>query len=371
MPTSQQISSESVPRTPQRGPVKRAHAESYLLTTPETFAATVIVTRVYLEMTGYPRLGGGNLHIAHVLWGGLLLYIAALFPLIRLDSRALLWSAILSGVGVGLFIDEVGKFLTVNNDYFYPPAAPIIYALFLFSVLLYMVVRRPAQSEPRGELYRSVALLPDLLDGNLGPANQQQLTQRIDVARQATDVRFSGLAERLADYLQRQHQDLVATAPNFLQRSERTAIAWGQWIGQRWHRRLILLLLGWNSFLTLLSLVLLLLAVFSPQIGPTIWQGFVTQAEVSSVQDLPWFITRIVLDLVVGCILLVAFWWLLRGKDESAMRLAIFGLLCSLTTVVLLTFYLDQFGAIATALEQYAVLLVLITYRRWYLQPHA
>ena len=50
--------------------------------------ATLIVIRIFLEATGYPQLGGGGLHIAHVLWGGLgMLAAIVLLLLISLRQR--------------------------------------------------------------------------------------------------------------------------------------------------------------------------------------------------------------------------------------------------------------------------------------------
>ena len=43
------------------------------------------------------------------------LFIAALVPLIIANRRVYLVGAILGGIGVGLFIDEVGKFITAGN----------------------------------------------------------------------------------------------------------------------------------------------------------------------------------------------------------------------------------------------------------------
>ncbi|TMG11601.1 MAG: hypothetical protein E6I06_03940, partial [Chloroflexi bacterium] len=37
---------------------------------------TVLALRVYLAAAHYPQLGGNGLHIAHVLWGGLLMVVA-------------------------------------------------------------------------------------------------------------------------------------------------------------------------------------------------------------------------------------------------------------------------------------------------------
>src|SRR5512143_1373219 len=134
--------------------VKRVDAERYLLWMLLSFAGSVVLTRVYLQLTGFPQVGGGDLHIAHLLWGGLLLFISTLLPLTLANRWALRLSAILSGVGVGLFIDEVGKFITKTNDYFYPAAAPIIYSFFLLTVLYYFQVRRHTARDARSELYQ-------------------------------------------------------------------------------------------------------------------------------------------------------------------------------------------------------------------------
>ena len=81
--------------------VRRNHADVYLLTSLVAFAATVIVTRVFLELSGYPQIGNDVLHIAHALWGGLLLFVAALLPLALANRWANQASALLGGVGAG------------------------------------------------------------------------------------------------------------------------------------------------------------------------------------------------------------------------------------------------------------------------------
>lgn len=121
------------------------------------FVATVVGTRWYLDATGYPQIGGGDIHVAHVLWGGLLLVAGSMLVLIVDGGRALAGAAILAGVGTGLFIDELGKFITASNDYFYPLAAPLIYGLILTLVVVLLVLRRRPDRGPL--MMRSEALV--------------------------------------------------------------------------------------------------------------------------------------------------------------------------------------------------------------------
>ena len=71
--------------------------------------------------------------------------------------------------------------------------------------------------------------------------------------------------------------------------------------------------------------------------------------------------------LNLGGIALIGFLLILSHHEPAGTKAATFSLLLSLSTVVLLTFYLSQFAAIATALGQFITLLVVVSFRRWYL----
>lgn len=170
--------------------------------------ATVLGVRFYLAALDYPQVGGGGLHIAHVLWGGLLLLVAVLLLLGALGASALRWSALIGGAGFGLFIDEVGKFVTADVDYFYQPAVAIIYVVFVALALTIVGLRRAVRMSPRTAL-----------------ANALELTDRAihDPTAGAVRRRALGLLEQadpsdpLTDALRRRIVNaggLVDTAPN-------------------------------------------------------------------------------------------------------------------------------------------------------------
>ncbi|MFT3715314.1 MAG: hypothetical protein QM774_04995 [Gordonia sp. (in: high G+C Gram-positive bacteria)] len=117
---------------------------------------TILVTRFYLHATGYPQIGGGTLHIAHSLFGGALLGIA-MFIMLSFNGRAARYvSTLIGGIGFGLFLDEVGKFVTKTNDYFYAPSFAIMYVVLVLLLLANHVV----------EDLREVTATTALVDGS-------------------------------------------------------------------------------------------------------------------------------------------------------------------------------------------------------------
>src|SRR5215207_10672942 len=132
-------------------------------------ALTVALTRLFLVLTGYPQIGNSTFHLAHALWGGLALFLAGMMALIVQNRGAAVIIALLTGVGFGLFVDEVGKFITQKNDYFSPLAAPIVYASLLLILLLTELARRHQLRSPRAHVLAAISLSQTIADGTATP----------------------------------------------------------------------------------------------------------------------------------------------------------------------------------------------------------
>jgi hypothetical protein len=91
----------------------------------------LLLIRFSLWLTDYPQLGNDALHIAHMLWGGLGMLLAIVVLLVFPTRVATQFAAFAGGLGFGAFIDELGKFITADNDYFFQPTIGIIYLIFI------------------------------------------------------------------------------------------------------------------------------------------------------------------------------------------------------------------------------------------------
>jgi hypothetical protein len=157
-----------------RMPVRSAQLGDLLDTFLVCGAAAIVILRVYLAATGYPKLGGGGLHIAHVLWGGLAMAVAIGILLSFLSQRARVVGAAVGGAGFGTFIDELGKFLTADNNYFFKPTAALIYVVF---VICFLAARRLSGSgrlSPVESVANAVEVLREAAGRGLDPIDRDR-----------------------------------------------------------------------------------------------------------------------------------------------------------------------------------------------------
>jgi hypothetical protein len=144
---------------------------------------TILVTRLYLHLTGYPQVGGGDLHIAHALWGGALMMLALLLGWMVLGFGARSVAVVMGGVGFGLFLDEVGKFVTRDNDYFYGPAADIMYILVCLILVGARVVRAIRPLSTHECLASSAAIAADGVTRGLADHRREIGLRLVEQAR--------------------------------------------------------------------------------------------------------------------------------------------------------------------------------------------
>jgi hypothetical protein len=356
-----------------RSPIRRQKARNYLLITLLSFALSVSLTRLFLTLTGFPQLGNRELHIAHVLWGGLILFIAALLPLLFTNQWIYTTTAVLSGLGVGLFMDEVGKFITQTNDYFYPPAAPIIYAFFLLVVLVYVDISRRRASDARTEMYYILQDFDEVLDHDLSEEERKDILSHLDlVLNGTTHPDLANLAQSLKSFIQNKDLELVPDAPSFWKRwrlrMEKFEAFW--LTRNRFRAALVGALLGWSLY-SLYYPLFILTQSRDPLEMSSILNGLLSQRLVRSHGGMTWFEIHLGLLTAVGLVLFTAAGLLALNKQRRAINLAYVGMLTSLTMVNLLVFYYDQFSAIISAALQLIILLGILRYRSRFLKSRA
>jgi hypothetical protein len=352
-----------------RTPVQRRHASEYLLITLISFGFSVGATRLFLEITGYPQLGGGELHIAHVLWGGLLLFIASLLPLILVNRWGLQLSALIAGLGIGLFIDEVGKFITQTNDYFYPAAAPIVYVFFLMTVLLFAQIRSSRKSSIRTEMYHIIEDFEEVLDRDLSDEEYRKMIEQLDVIIQKEDsTPLVELAKHLSSYLRMNQSVVVPEDPGLYLRIRNRLLDFERSYLNKKRLRVILIigLLAWGIWALVSPVGFLVLSRDAAQLQIFLDQ-LISDRLVRTAGGLNWFEARVLLEGGAGVVSVVAAFLLLIRSEVKGIWTGIVDLLVTLTVVNPLVFYFEQFSSLIAAFFQFILFVLLLRYKQRFL----
>jgi hypothetical protein len=236
--------------------VRRDDAMALLEVFLVTAVGTILLVRAILAATGWPQLGGGKIHFAHLLWGGLGMLIAIILFL-ALQGR--LWrtlGALSAGIGFGLFIDELGKFITSDNDYFFQPVIAIIYVIFVALFLLFRWLGSIKHLSPQTALVNAFDYAKEAVLRDMDESEQVKALSLLGHADQ-TDPVVASLSDmlRALDGLAKPRTSAFARVKARLERT------YARLVSRRWFRRLVV---GWFVFLSLVSLLGAVFLVIDP-----------------------------------------------------------------------------------------------------------
>ncbi|MDD5556593.1 MAG: hypothetical protein PHN82_04990 [bacterium] len=161
------------------------------------FVAAVLAIlgiRFFLHLTGYPQLGGRGLHIAHMLWGGLMMLAAIVLLLVTLDRGTRRFAALLGGLGFGTFIDELGKFITSDNDYFFKPTVALIYIIFISLFLAFRALRRYGGFSREEFLVNGIEILKEAAAGRMTADDRERALRFLRLADPSSPITAAAAA---------------------------------------------------------------------------------------------------------------------------------------------------------------------------------
>ncbi|MBI4080539.1 MAG: hypothetical protein HY430_02095 [Candidatus Levybacteria bacterium] len=305
---------------------------------------SVLLIRFFLYMTGYPQLGGASFHIAHMLWGGLLMLLSIVLLLSFLSNVVLYLGAVIGGIGFGVFIDELGKFITQDNNYFFQPTVAILYIIFISLFLLFRVIDRSRAFSKKEYLLNALELLEEAVQQDMDKEEKQKVADMLAKA-DPQNIVVRHLKELIDDIA------LVPPAkPTLFLRLRHTLQRFYERLIQspRFARLLILFFLS-KSLLSLLAIPLVLYLLLAQVASPL--ETIISQLTFTQKAEL-------ITTAASGFLAILGILQIRRSRIDAYLFFRR-SVLVSIFLTQFFAFYREQFSAILGLLFNLAVLLVL------------
>lgn len=221
--------------------------------------SAILTIRFFLKITGYPQVGGNGLHIAHMLWGGMLLVLALILLMVFIDREVKNFAVVVGGFGFGIFIDEVGKFITADNNYFYQPAVAIIYVFFVILFLVYRYLERSQRLTKKEYLINALEFAKDVVSHDFDKEEKRRVLSFLQKSDSNNPITQT-LKETIATI-----EAVNPEKPNLLsQAKEEVADFYENLVKKIWFRRTLI------SFFIVVSVVFLVRALIFLGASPTL-----------------------------------------------------------------------------------------------------
>lgn len=303
-----------------------------------TAVAAVLLIRLFLQLTGFPQLGGDTLHIAHMLWGGLLMLLSIIVLLSFVGNTGHKLSAIIGGAGFGMFIDEVGKFVTQDNDYFFQPAISIIYIVF---ILTYIGVRWLHNSGTRTPLEYLVNALQEAQEIATEDLDENERDRALEYLSHCDPEQ--PLVKGLTSLM---HQSTVVSPaqPDLFSRVKSATLGfYRRLVNKPWFSSMVILVFVGQLLIQILNIFVLL--VFKKS-----WLEFLLRRPIETLgtgsTHISYFEGTMIVFGLSSAVLVALGVWQIRRSRLRAFQMFLRSILVSIFFIQPLMFYRDQWSAL-------------------------
>ena len=100
--------------------------------------------------------------------------IALVLTLAFLNKEARILASIIGGFGFGTFIDELGKFITRDNNYFYQPTIAIIHVVIISLFFVFRMLQRRIRLNERDYALNALELIKEVVFQDFDEAEKQK-----------------------------------------------------------------------------------------------------------------------------------------------------------------------------------------------------
>ena len=321
----------------------RKNASELVLVMMVAAVLTVLLTRVFLEMTGYPQIGGGRWHVSHALVGGVVMVGAMVISLVSHGTRYKKVAAGGFGVGVGWFIDEVGKYVSAGNDYFFQPAIVLMYIFFVLIFLLYRFLDKNISQNPKTLLYQAIAHLEEIAEKDWERKEKRALIKELDEIVKKTDPKVKIFIVGLKNLLRR-----VETIEDGQEKWSRRW--WGQIKRFSYHqvfrRKFVLYLLVFLAFFYIIGGIYDAVYFGKLFLKKGLFGYGYKEINLATGTDITTFLLMLLFDFLTSVFFAIGIFWVWRKKKNKGIDFFCYGLLVNIFLSSVFKFYLEQFSAV-------------------------
>ncbi len=245
------------------------------------------------------------------------MFISIFLLLGFLNKSTMLLGSLFGGVGFGLFVDEIGKFVTKDNNYFYQPAVALVYCVFVVIYLVFNYLnKKPISTDTE--------YLSNAIEGIKHLYTDEPTSDRVESIRKLLSLAKQNLHSRLLA------QFVSSISPKTPSSSKRITST----LKHLYHllkisrspRRLSILVTIYFSLHSLINLGQTIITTWQPRSGVSQWGE--------------WLSTLVANGLVLFGLIR------LRKSRLASYKILKTSILISIFITQIFTFYLDQLSAL-------------------------